>query len=148
MLRSSTLIAAAVALMAVALPETAMAEEAKATETAYIFNTFSFLIHGVLVMFMAAGFTMLESGLVRSKNVTTICLKNVSLYAIACLTYAAVGYNLMYSGVDGGFIGTPALWFADDSQEPDARPAQLSYLRIGKLSQGPANRRERSPVRR
>ncbi|MGB0750167.1 MAG: ammonium transporter [Magnetospiraceae bacterium] len=85
------------------------------SESVYVFNTFSFLVHGFLVMWMAAGFAMLESGLVRSKNVTTICLKNVSLYAIACLMYALVGYNLMYNGVDGGYMGNPAVWFADDS---------------------------------
>ena len=48
-------------------------------ESAFVFNTFSFLIHGVLVMFMAAGFSMLESGLVRSKNTAAICLKNITL---------------------------------------------------------------------
>ena len=75
-------------------------------ETAYILNTFSFLIHGVLVMFMAAGFAMLESGLVRSKNTATICLKNIALYSIAGIVFYLVGYDLMYTGVDKGFIGT------------------------------------------
>ena len=76
------------------------------SETAYILNTFSFLIHGVLVMFMAAGFAMLESGLVRSKNTATICLKNIALYSIACIVFYLVGYDLMYTGVDKGYIGT------------------------------------------
>ena len=76
------------------------------SETAYILNTFSFLIHGVLVMFMAAGFAMLESGLVRSKNTATICLKNIALYSIAGIVFYLVGYDLMYTGVDKGFIGT------------------------------------------
>jgi Amt family ammonium transporter len=53
------------------------------SETAYILNTFLFLIHGGLVMFMAAGFAMLESGLVRSKNTAAICLKNIALYSTA-----------------------------------------------------------------
>ena len=75
-------------------------------ETAYIFNTLLFLIGGFLVMFMAAGFAMLEAGLVRSKNVSMQCLKNISLYSIAGLMYWAVGYSLMYTGVDGGYIGT------------------------------------------
>jgi len=75
-------------------------------ETAYILNTFSFLVHGVLVMFMAAGFAMLESGLVRSKNTATICLKNIALYSIAGIMFYLVGYDLMYTGVDGGYIGT------------------------------------------
>ena len=76
------------------------------SETTYILNTFSFLIHGVLVMFMAAGFAMLESGLVRSKNTATICLKNIALYSIAGIVFYLVGYDLMYTGVDKGFIGT------------------------------------------
>ena len=76
------------------------------SETSYILNTFSFLIHGVLVMFMAAGFAMLESGLVRSKNTATICLKNIALYSIAGIVFYLVGYDLMYTGVDKGFIGT------------------------------------------
>lgn len=86
-----------------------MSGEARAevtAETAYILNTFSFLIHGVLVMFMAAGFAMLESGLVRSKNTATICLKNIALYSIAGIMFYLIGYDLMYTGVDKGFIGT------------------------------------------
>ena len=75
------------------------------TETAFVFNTFSFLVHGVLVMLMAAGFAMLESGLVRAKNTATICLKNIALYSIAGLMYYLIGYALMYTNVDGGWIG-------------------------------------------
>ncbi|GGB38993.1 ammonium transporter [Roseibium aquae] len=75
-------------------------------EVAYIFNTLLFLIGGFLVMWMAAGFAMLEAGLVRSKNVSMQCLKNISLYSIAGLMYWITGYNLMYTGVDGGFIGS------------------------------------------
>ncbi len=85
-------------------------------ETQYIFNTFSFLVTGILVMWMAAGFAMLESGLVRSKNVSTILLKNVAIFAIAMVMYYLVGYNLMYDGVDGGFIGSFAPWAADDAK--------------------------------
>ncbi|MEE8532007.1 MAG: ammonium transporter, partial [Alphaproteobacteria bacterium] len=84
-------------------------------ETAYILNTFSFLVHGFLVMWMAAGFAMLEAGLVRSKSVATILLKNVTLFSIAGIAYYLVGYNLMYDGVDGGFIGSFTLWGGDDS---------------------------------
>jgi len=100
------------ALLAVILTPLAMciiSGEAKAevsSETAYILNTFSFLFHGVLVMFMAAGFAMLESGLVRSKNTATICLKNIALYSIAGIVFYIVGYDLMYTGVNKGFIGT------------------------------------------
>ncbi len=84
-------------------------------ESAYVLNTLLFLIGGFLVMWMAAGFCMLEAGLVRSKNVATMCVKNISLYAIAGVMYYLVGYNLMYSGVDGGFIGSFSWWIADDS---------------------------------
>ncbi len=65
---------------------------------AYALDTFYFLISGALVMWMAAGFTMLESGLVRAKNTTEILTKNVSLYAIACIMYMVMGYNIMYGG--------------------------------------------------
>ena len=85
-------------------------------ETAYVFNTFLFLVCGFLVMFMAAGFAMLESGMVRSKNVATICLKNISLFSIAGLMYWLVGYNLMYGIEEGGYIGELfSTWSADDS---------------------------------
>ena len=82
------------------------ATAADAAETAFIFNTFSFLFNGALVMWMAAGFCMLESGLVRTKSAATICTKNIGLYSIAGLMYFLVGYNLMYDGVDGGFMGS------------------------------------------
>ncbi len=68
------------------------------TEVKYALDTFYFLISGVLVMWMAAGFAMLEAGLVRSKNTAEILTKNVALYAIACVMYMLVGYNLMYPG--------------------------------------------------
>jgi ammonium transporter, Amt family len=85
-------------------------------ESAYIFNTLSFLMCGFLVMFMAAGFAMLESGMVRSKNVATICVKNIALYSIAGLMFWLIGYDLMYGIDEGGFIGSFSLfWAADDS---------------------------------
>ena len=62
-------------------------------ETAYIFNTFLFLVCGFLVMWMAAGFAMLESGLVTSKSVSTIAAKNIGLYSIAGMVFWVVGYN-------------------------------------------------------
>ncbi|MDY6830030.1 MAG: ammonium transporter [Pseudomonadota bacterium] len=74
-------------------------------QTNYALDTFYFLMSGVLVMFMAAGFTMLEAGLVRAKNTTEILTKNVSLYAIACVMYLVCGYAIMYmTGSEGGFI--------------------------------------------
>jgi ammonium transporter, Amt family len=87
--------------------ETGEAAPAIALETQYVFNTLLFLIGGVLVMWMAAGFTMLEAGLVRAKNVSMQCMKNIGLYSIAGIMFWLVGYNLMYQGVDGGFFGTP-----------------------------------------
>ena len=88
--------------------EAAAAAVAYATEpnVAYIFNTLLFLVGGFLVMWMAAGFAMLEAGLVRSKNVSMQCLKNIALYSIAGIMYWIVGYNLMYTGVDGGYFGS------------------------------------------
>ncbi len=102
------------AALMLALPSLALAEDAPVSEISYILNTFSFLVMGILVMWMAAGFGMLESGLVRSKNVATICLKNISLFGIAGILYYLSGYNLMYSGVDGGFVGSFGLWSAND----------------------------------
>ncbi len=64
----------------------------------YAMDTFYFLICGALVMWMAAGFSMLEAGLVRAKNTTEILTKNVALYAISCITYLTIGYDIMYGG--------------------------------------------------
>ena len=82
-------------------------EFASAAETAFIFNTLLFLMGGFLVMWMAAGFAMLEAGLVRSKNVSMQCLKNIALYSIAGLMFWVIGYSLMYTDVNGGYFGTP-----------------------------------------
>lgn len=74
-------------------------------ELRYALDTFFFLISGALVMWMAAGFAMLEAGLVRSKNTTEILTKNFVLYAIACTTYLIVGYNIMYvDNTEGGWL--------------------------------------------
>ena len=67
-------------------------------ELQYALDTFYFLICGALVMWMAAGFAMLEAGLVRSKNTTEILTKNFALYAIASVMYLVVGYQIMYGG--------------------------------------------------
>ena len=69
----------------------------------YAMDTFYFLVCGALVMWMAAGFAMLEAGLVRSKNTTEILTKNVALFAISCIMYMIVGYDIMYGG--GIFLG-------------------------------------------
>ena len=110
---------AGAALAAAALAGAAFAQEeapaASAAETAYVFNTFSFLFNGALVMWMAAGFCMLEAGMVRGKSAAAICAKNIGLYSVAGLMYCLIGYNLMYDGVDGGFMGSLG-WF--DSADP------------------------------
>ena len=67
-------------------------------ELQYAIDTFYFLVMGALVMWMAAGFSMLEAGLVRSKNTAEILTKNIMLFAIACTAYLVVGYNIMYGG--------------------------------------------------
>ncbi|MDR5902810.1 ammonium transporter [Halomonas icarae] len=73
-------------------------------ELSYALDTFYFLICGVLVMWMAAGFAMLEAGLVRAKNTAEILTKNIALFAIACTLYLLVGYHIMYASPDGGIL--------------------------------------------
>ena len=86
---------------------------------AYALDTFYFLISGALVMWMAAGFSMLEAGLVRSRNTVEILTKNVALYAIACIMYMLVGYNIMYPGeaVNSWWPGVSFLLGADHTAE-------------------------------
>ena len=101
----------ALVLSAVSMPALAQdAAPAVTPEVAYIFNTLLFLIGGFLVMFMAAGFAMLEAGLVRSKNVSMQCLKNIGLYSIAGIMFWLIGYELLYTDVakTGGFLGIPS----------------------------------------
>ncbi len=108
--------ALAVAVVTAGMAKTASAEVS--AETAFIFNSLSFLMHGFLVMWMAAGFAMLEAGLVRTKNTAMQCTKNIALYSIAGIMYWLVGYNLMYMDVSG-FIGTPIPWAASDPIDGD-----------------------------
>ncbi|QYJ85472.1 ammonium transporter [Shewanella mesophila] len=92
---------------------------ATVTELRFALDTFYFLISGALVMWMAAGFAMLEAGLVRSKNTTEILTKNVCLYSIACIMYLIVGYNIMYvDNAEGGWL--PSLASLIGSQAGDA----------------------------
>lgn len=108
------------------------AEAAVSKETAFVFNTFSFLVHGVLVMFMAAGFAMLESGLVRAKNTAAICLKNIALYSIAGLMFYIIGYSLMYTDVDKGWIGAFEFLY-------NPAPAELALLNADDAGKAAAN---------
>ncbi len=85
-------------------------------EVQFIFNTFSFLIWGALVMWMAAGFTMLESGSLRTKNASVICLKNVGLYSVAGIAFYLIGYNLMYVDV-GSWIGSVRFLYGPSADE-------------------------------
>ena len=85
-------------------------------ESQFVLNTFSFLIWGALVMWMCAGFTMLESGSVRTKNASVICLKNIGLYSIAGLAYYVIGYNLMYVDVTG-WIGSFTFFYGPSAEE-------------------------------
>ena len=78
-------------------------------EVKYALDTFYFLVMGALVMWMAAGFTMLEAGLVRAKNTAEILTKNVGLYSIACIMYMLCGYGIMYGDGDGIIPGISML---------------------------------------
>jgi len=121
----------------IALPQLGLAQEADTTPTnadiGFIFTTFMFLVSGFLVFFMAAGFAMLEAGLVRGKNVAMQLTKNISLFSLASLFYYILGYNLMYPG-DGwtmqGILGA----FSITSLEPvglaGAEP-DLTYASVG-----------------
>ena len=87
-----------------------MADTTVSAEVGFIFNTLLFLICGFLVMFMAAGFAMLESGMVTSKSVSVICAKNIGLFSIAGIMFWLVGYNLAYGIPEGGYIGKFIPW--------------------------------------
>ena len=114
-LKLSSLSTAALLIAAPVLAQDAAAEATgePAAQTVYILNSFLFLVTGFLVMWMAAGFTMLEAGLVRTKNVTMQLTKNIALFSIAAIMYYVIGYNLMYplgswsigSDETGGYLG-------------------------------------------
>ena len=87
-------------------------------ELSYALDTFYFLLSGLLVMWMAAGFTMLEAGMVRSKNTVEILTKNIALYSIACIMYMIVGYNIMY-GEGGSVIPGISFFVGGDNSVAD-----------------------------
>ncbi|SIO12422.1 ammonium transporter [Sulfurivirga caldicuralii] len=89
--------------------------EQPAIQLAYALDTFYSLVSGALVMWMAAGFAMLEAGLVRAKNTTEILAKNVGLFAIACVMYMLVGYNIMYGDGTGVFPSISFLLGGDNA---------------------------------
>jgi Amt family ammonium transporter len=125
------------ALALTALPGLALAQEAEAGLTAqhtqYILTSLLFLVGGFLVFWMAAGFAMLEAGLVRSKNVTMQLTKNIALFSLAAIMYWLVGFNLMYPG-DGWTIPGILGAFSPTSLEPvglaDTETA-LDYASVG-----------------
>ncbi|BDW83926.1 MULTISPECIES: ammonium transporter [Roseicyclus] len=138
-MKTKYLLPLAAVATATLLPGLGLAQEAEAStspalETSYILTTLLFLIGGFLVFWMAAGFAMLEAGLVRSKNVTMQLTKNISLFSIAAVMYWLVGFNLMYPG-DGWMIaGWLGPFFAVTSLEPvglAAAEATLDYASVG-----------------
>ncbi len=122
----------------VALPQMGLAQEAATGESAqhtqYIFTTLLFLMGGFLVFFMAAGFAMLEGGLVRSKNVAMQMTKNIALFSIAAIMYWLIGFNLMYPGDGWTISGWLGPFFSTTVLDPvgvGADAAALDYASIG-----------------
>jgi Amt family ammonium transporter len=119
-----------------ALPTFALAQDAAPTFDEigpYIMTTLLFLVAGFLVFFMAAGFAMLEAGLVRSKNVAMQLTKNIALFGIASIAYWAIGFNLMYPGDAWSVAGWLGPFFAVTTLEPvglAAADASLDYASV------------------
>ncbi|MEP6342017.1 MAG: ammonium transporter [Maricaulaceae bacterium] len=109
---------------AVTVEDLAATVQANATQDAFIFNTLLFLIGGFLVMWMAAGFAMLEAGLVRTKNVSMQCLKNIALYSVAGIMFYLIGYHMMYGGANPYFGGFNLGY---DFTPEDAKTGYSSY---------------------
>ena len=119
------------------VPQLAAAQEADVTplnaDIGFIFTTFMFLVSGFLVFFMAAGFAMLEAGLVRGKNVAMQLTKNMALFSLASLFFYILGYNLMYPG-DGWTIQNVIGAFSVTALEPvglEGVKADLTYASVG-----------------
>ena len=93
--------------------------EGQVIEVAYALDTFYFLVMGAFVMWMAAGFSMLEAGMVRSKSVVEILTKNIALYSIASIMYMVVGYNLMYPADGNGVIPALSFFLGGDNEAAD-----------------------------
>ncbi len=100
-----------VAILALcSIPATTFAETTVSEEGQYIFNSLAFYIGGVLVAFMAAGFCMLESGLVTNKSVSTIAAKNIGKFALCSIIFFLFGYQMAYGIPEGGYIGSFSMW--------------------------------------
>ncbi len=105
-----------------------MNTEAILTEHNYLFNTIFLLFSGALVMWMAAGFSMLEAGLVRSKNTTEILTKNILLYALACIAYQVIGFDIMYQeNITAGWL--PSFGFGiNETAAGASQPAEVDFF--------------------
>jgi Amt family ammonium transporter len=110
-------------------PSLAIAQDiGPASETSVVvFNTIFLLLSGMIVMFMSAGFCLLEAGLVRAKNAAAISLKTVSIYAIASLMVWLTGYNLIFGVEEGGFLGIFGLWSPSDADPVAAGRASSAF---------------------
>ena len=97
-------------ISALLISSNSFAESTMSQEGQYIFNSLGFYIGGVLVAFMAAGFCMLESGLVTTKSVSTIGAKNIGKFAICSIIFFLFGYNIAYGIPEGGYIGSFSIW--------------------------------------
>ncbi|WP_425493399.1 ammonium transporter [Hoeflea prorocentri] len=133
-LKPGAVLAIAGAMVAPAGAQDAAAPELVSTHTVFILNSLLFVVSGFLVMWMAAGFAMLEAGLVRSKNTSMQLTKNISLFSIAAIMYYLIGYNLMYPG-DGWSISGILGAFGVAVMEPVGVAADavsdLSYASVG-----------------
>ncbi|MBT8000175.1 ammonium transporter [Planktomarina temperata] len=134
---TSKLGTASLSTLLLAVPQLAAAQEADVTplnaDIGFIFTTFMFLVSGFLVFFMAAGFAMLEAGLVRGKNVAMQLTKNMALFSLASLFFYILGYNLMYPG-DGWTIQNVVGAFSVTALEPvglEGVEADLTYASVG-----------------
>ncbi len=133
MIRKFAAIAALGALLAA--PGVAVAQDAAGVpqESAFVFNSLLFLVGGFLVMWMAAGFTMLETGFVRTRNAAAQCLKGVGIYAISSLAFFILAYNLMYPG-DGwiidGVLGA-INWTSLPGPGATAEAEDITYASLG-----------------
>ena len=121
-------------ILLMVLSTSSYAETTVSAEVSFIFNTFLFLVCGFLVMFMAAGFAMLESGMVTSKSVSVICAKNIGLFSIAGIMFWLFGYNLAYGIPEGGYIGNFLPWSDSSKLETGYADSSDWYFQMVFLS--------------
>ena len=135
--RAGNLAGMTLALLGCLLLGTTAAQAAVESETVFVLNTFSFLVWGALVMWMCAGFTMLESGSVRTKNASMICLKNIGLYSIAGLVSITAAPNIVEHywaviiGAIGGILCTAGLKLLEKVKLDDVVGAVPAHLFAG-----------------